>query len=142
MSVKGEIMENTWKTEFHRMLGWVSLPVCIMAIMSLVVSHAAQAEQMRDQDKIVLTSAIALNDAAMDIHRGSGGTSTTVSVTSNQSLSATSTGNTMNVGGNLTNGSIATGNDFGGSGFGSFVMNTGNNSTINSGVSVSILMLQ
>ena len=56
--------------------------------------------------------------------------------TSEQTLSAATTGNSLNVGGNLSNGNISLGDNI--SGFGSYVMNTGNNSTINSAVSVNV----
>ena len=76
----------------------------------------------------------------MNANRGSGGVITTTNVASNQTLDSTSTGNTVNVTGNMTNGPISVGANFGVSGFGSYVMNTGNNAVINSGVSLSVLM--
>jgi hypothetical protein len=95
----------------------------------------------KSQDTFTVSEAgDTLSDADMSAKRG--GTETnTITVTSQQTLNSTSTGNTVNVGGNLTNGAVTVGNNFGGSGFGSYVFNTGNNSTINSGVSVSVLSL-
>lgn len=59
---------------------------------------------------------------------------------SSQSLAATTSGNALTVGGDLANGHITIGNQFGGSGFGSYVMNTGNNSTLMAATSVTIQM--
>lgn len=69
----------------------------------------------------------------MDTNRGMFGIT---EQTSEQTLSAATTGNSLNVGGNLTNGNIFVGDNV--RGFGSYVMNTGNNSTINSAVSVNV----
>lgn len=73
----------------------------------------------------------------MDESRGGDGTNSLVST---QTLSSTTTGNTLSVAGNLTNGDVNIGDGFGGSGFGSYVMNTGNNSSVNSAVTVNIQM--
>lgn len=109
--------------------------VFFLAFTSILLSgFAARAASVSGNDTIAIAAADVLSDADMAVKRASGGT--TVSVSSNQVINATSTGNTMDVKGNLTNGNIYTGNSFGGSGFGSYVMNTGNNSTINSGVSL------
>jgi hypothetical protein len=92
------------------------------------------------EDTLTIGSNDALSDDDMAAHRG--GTETnTINVTSQQTLNTTSSGNTVNVNGNLSNGAITVGSNFGGSGFGSYVMNSGNNATISSGVSVSVLML-
>ncbi len=94
-------------------------------------------------DRIIPISGKALNDEDMDVNRGGRANTTTITtVTSNQTMHSTSVGNTVNVEGNLVNGHISIGDNFGGSGIGSYVMNTGNNTTINSGVSLSVLMLQ
>lgn len=69
----------------------------------------------------------------MEVNRGAAGDN---SLASTQSLAATTSGNSLFVGGNLTNGDIAIGDNLGG--FGSYVMNTGNNSTINTAVSVNV----
>ena len=93
-----------------------------------------------DGDKVVIVSEDALSEADMNINRGSGGVYNTTTVASDQTMSSTSTGNSVNVAGNMTNGPITVGANFGGNGFGSYVMNTGNNAVINSGVSLSVLM--
>jgi len=90
---------------------------------------------------VSLSGASALDDADMSHSRG-GSVTTTTTVTANQSMESTSSGNSMSVFGNMANGPITVGENFGGSGFGSYVMNTGNNTVINSGVSLSVLMQQ
>lgn len=85
----------------------------------------------------------AVANAMSDVEMGSaraGFVQNTNNVTSNQTLNSSSSGNSVNVTGDLINGSIAA--EFGGSGFGSYVMNTGNNAVINSGVSLSVLTVQ
>ncbi len=134
-------MNSIPNTEFRRTLCLAFLPALLFFIASLSLASVSQAAPSGD-DTLVLTSVGALSASDMEVNRGSGGTTTTVTVTSNQTMDSTSTGNTLNVGGNLTNGPISVGNNFGGSGFGSYVMNTGNNSVINSGVSLSVLMMQ
>lgn len=79
-----------------------------------------------------------LTPADLSADRGAGGADYTA--VSTQSLAATTTGNALSVAGNLVNGTIALGNDFGGAGFGSYVMNTGNNSTLTAATSVTIQM--
>jgi len=79
---------------------------------------------------------IALSQVDMASTRGG---MATESLISTQSLAATTSGNTLDVGGNLTNGDINVGNNFGS--IGSYVMNTGNNSTINSAVSLNIQIM-
>jgi len=74
-----------------------------------------------------------LSYSEMSDNRGTFGITTQES---EQELAAETSGNTLNVGGNLTNGNISLGDNI--SGFGSYVMNTGNNSTINSAVSVNV----
>jgi len=100
--------------------------------------HAACAGTANDS--IVIAGAKDLDSESMSKSRG--GTVTIATVTANQTMESTSTGNSMTVFGNLANGSITVGDTFGGSGIGSYVMNTGNNSVINSGVSLSVLMLE
>ena len=118
------------------------VPVFLLAFAATApFAQTARAAQPQDIDTIIIASEDKISDADMAVNRAASG-GTTVTVSSDQVINATSTGNTMNVNGNLTNGNIVTGNNFGGSGFGSYVMNTGNNSTINSGVSLSVLMLQ
>ncbi len=134
-------MNSIPNTAFRRTLCSAFLPAFLFFVASLPVASASLAAPSGD-DTLVLTSVGALSTTDMDVNRGSGGTTTTVTVASNQTMDSTSTGNTLNVGGSLTNGPISIGNNFGGSGFGSYVMNTGNNSVINSGVSLSVLMMQ
>ncbi len=112
----------------------VFLSVVVVALASF--GRKAAAEQA--DDTVAVESSDAITESDMSQKRGAGGNY----VTSNQTLTSTSTGNVMNVSGDLTNGSVVVGNNFGGSGFGSYVMNTGNNATISSGVSLSVLMMQ
>jgi hypothetical protein len=118
-------------------LAFVSAFLFVLAFMPTAPAVAADAN-----DKVVIASEDSLSPADMGSSRGSGGTFNITTVTSNQTMESTSTGNTLNVGGSLTNGPIFVGENFGGNGFGSYVMNTGNNSVINSGVSLSVLMMQ
>jgi hypothetical protein len=101
-------------------------------------SHACLANDGNLADDIVLSSddEIALSGNDMEFNRGAFDINT---LTSDQSLAAETTGNTLNVQGNLTNGNIYMGDHFGG--LGSYVMNTGNNSSISSAVSVNIQMM-
>jgi len=125
----------------HKSGRWVFVPVFLLTFTAIsLFGQAAHAAQTQDNDNIIIAANYIISDEDMAVKRASGGTAITVS--SNQVINSTSTGNSVNVRGNLTNGDISTGSNFGGSGFGSYVMNTGNNSTINSGVSLSILMLQ
>ena len=119
-----------------------SFGVSLFLLVAMAYGVQAHAETATDEVQLNASSA-QLGDEAMSEKRGSGGGVTTnVNVVSDQTLNATSTGNTLSVNGNLTNGSIYTGNNFGGSGFGSYVMNTGNNTVINSGFSLSVNMMQ
>jgi hypothetical protein len=119
-----------------------SIPLFILAFVLAFMMDAPNARSEDFNGPAELEAV--LSDEDMDLNRGSRGmtTNTISTVTSNQTLTSTSTGNVMYVEGNLTNGAIAVGDNFGGSGIGSFVMNTGNNSVINSGVSLSVFMLQ
>ena len=74
-----------------------------------------------------------------DNEEGQRATASENNVINTQTLTSTVTGNTINVTGDMINGAVNIG-DFG-SGIGSYVMNTGNNSSINSAVSISIQML-
>lgn len=74
-----------------------------------------------------------LSGIEMEDNRGAFGINT---LTADQDLAASTSGNSLNVGGNLANGQIALGDNM--SGFGSYVMNTGNNSTINSAVALTV----
>jgi hypothetical protein len=72
----------------------------------------------------------------LEVNRGTYGTNT---VASEQSLASSAQNNSLNVQGDLTNGNISVGDKFGG--FGSYVMNTGNNTSINSAVSVNVQLM-
>jgi hypothetical protein len=145
-------MKRRTKKNVISALRWLQLPVYLFALSASLIGQAAYGEEATNinkatninntnEDSLIVGSADILSETDLEAHRGSGGTTTTTTVASNQSLSATSTGNVVNVTGDMTNGSIGN-STFGGSGFGSYVMNTGNNSTINSGVSLSVLMMQ
>ncbi|MDR3423790.1 MAG: hypothetical protein P4M13_01750 [Alphaproteobacteria bacterium] len=132
-------MTSIPNTALRRMVRLIYLPAFFFFFSSVPFAHAAT---VSNDDNIVIGSADALSETDMSADRGSGGTVNITTVTSTQTMNSTSTGNTLNVGGSLTNGSISVGSNFGGSGFGSYVMNTGNNAVINSGVSLSVLTLQ
>jgi len=110
-------------------------------IFGLILSPI-MAQASASDDTVDFANEDVLDEDSLSDSRGSGGTINITTVTSNQTMESTSTGNTLIVGGSLTNGSINVGDNMGGSGFGSYVMNSGNNSVINSGVSLSILMQQ
>jgi hypothetical protein len=134
-------MKYVPNTAMLRAVRLAFFPVCLFGLVSLSCAHAALAALPKNDDTVVISSADALSDADMGANRG-GSITTTTTVISSQTMNSTSTGNAMNVNGNMTNGNIVMGNNFGGSGFGSYVMNTGNNAVINSGVSVSVLTIQ
>jgi hypothetical protein len=113
---------------------------CCAFLALLCATHSVHGEEAAtNADLIALNASTPLSDSDMDGKRGAGNFDISTS-TSTQTLTATSTGNSVTVNGNMTNGSITTGSNFGGSGFGSYVMNTGNNATINSGLSLSVLL--
>jgi hypothetical protein len=115
------------------------LAYCAFGVM-LCAAHSVHGEEAAtNADVIALNASAPLSESDMDMKRGAGNFDISTS-TSTQTLTSTSTGNSVTVNGNMTNGSISTGSNFGGSGFGSYVMNTGNNATINSGVSLSVLL--
>lgn len=119
-----------------------ALPFCLCLWAAFAFPGAAMASP--EEDRISIASANALNDEDMSENRGGSTTSNTnmITVSSSQTMHASSAGNTVNAGGDMVNGHISVGDNFGASGIGSYVMNTGNNATINSGVSLSVLMLQ
>ncbi len=119
-----------------------ALPFCLCLWTALAFPGAALASP--EEDRLSIDSATALNDEDMGENRGGSTTSHTniTMVSSNQTMHSSSAGNTVNVTGDMVNGHISVGDNFGASGIGSYVMNTGNNATINSGVSLSVLMLQ
>jgi len=95
----------------------------------------AMSAENDDNDTVDFSAAneISLSSGEMKDNRGAFGIS---NLESEQALAAETTGNSLNVGGNLTNGTISLGDNL--SAFGSYVMNTGNNSTINSAVAVNV----
>jgi hypothetical protein len=114
-----------------------TLALLMLSAVSLAGSVPASlaADDQRD-DNIVLFAAedgASLSSSEMATDRGAFGVTT---LESDQTLAASTSGNSLNVGGNMTNGTIAFGDNMGG--FGSYVMNTGNNSTINSAVAVNV----
>jgi hypothetical protein len=127
-------------TFFIRAIRWTFFSACLAVLASVPFARPALAAAHTNNDKVFIASEDILSEKDMGVKRG--GTVTTTTVTSNQTMNSTSTGNEMVVWGSLTNGQISVGDNFGGSGFGSYVMNTGNNSVINSGVSLSVLMMQ
>lgn len=116
------------------------MKVAAILAISLVVTalmFAGTPAYASDADEILLVDDASLTTDDMDHSRGAAAEN---NVVSNQTLSATATGNTVNVTGNLTTGNINIGDNFGGSGFGSYVNNTGNNTAINSAMSVTVNM--
>lgn len=124
------------KTSIPKRLALLSL----VTAFTLLVAGTAKATEAND-DTIVILSAeteITLSQDEMGENRGASGLMFNT-LSSTQELAASSSGNTITVAGNLRNGDITVGNDFGG--LGSYVMNTGNNSTINSAVSLNVQFL-
>jgi len=91
-------------------------------------------------DEVILGSGNDVSELSQTDLSEDRGTHGEDSVVSTQSLAATTSGNTLSVLGNLTNGAISIGDQLGGAGFGSYVMNTGNNSTLNAATSLTIQM--
>jgi hypothetical protein len=134
-------MKDIFNTALCRKARLAFLPAFLFVLASLPFAPAAMAGNPSD-DFVSIPSSDLLKETELGSNRGEGSTVTTITVMSNQTMESTSTGNTLNVSGNLTNGPIYVGDNFGGTGFGSYVMNTGNNSVINSGVSLSVLMME
>jgi len=117
-----------------------SLPrtLAMLALAMTLIADGAGMAIAADEDMddaVIFSSAeeASLSGWEMESNRGAFGIT---EQTSEQTLSAATTGNSLNVGGSLSNGNISLGDNI--SGFGSYVMNTGNNSTINSAVSVNV----
>lgn len=106
------------------------------AVSVIGASSVCKAEDASDIVVLSETDEITLSENDMDTSRGAYGVNTLMS---SQSMASTTSDNVLNVGGNLTNGDIALGSNFGG--IGSYVMNTGNNSTINSAVSLNVQIM-
>lgn len=119
----------------------LSIMVCALLVFGTNDSVAGTAQNSDEaaNDKVLISNAeeLLLSTNEMGESRGTAGTINTI--TSAQTLASTTAGNSMNVGGDMTNGDISLGDNMGG--FGSYVMNTGNNSTINSAVSVNVQIM-
>ncbi|HAX92220.1 MAG TPA: hypothetical protein DCY07_08480 [Rhodospirillaceae bacterium] len=117
------------------------LVLSFFALMLLMGSPclAADTKEGDAEDMVAFSSAdeVALTSEDMDSQRGAAGFANTL--TSTQTINSSTTDNTLNVGGNLTNGQITVGDNLGG--LGSYVMNTGNNSTINAAVSLNVQIM-
>ncbi|MDD5586458.1 MAG: hypothetical protein PHY92_05825 [Alphaproteobacteria bacterium] len=113
-----------------------TMALLILGFVSLAGSAGASfaAEDVLASDSVFESAdESSMSVTEMDVNRGTFGIN---ALTSEQALAAETTGNALIVGGNMTNGTIAIGDNVGG--FGSYVMNTGNNSTINSAVAVNV----
>ncbi|NCC03333.1 MAG: hypothetical protein EOM37_04710 [Proteobacteria bacterium] len=121
----------------HKMLKLLIVGAVVF-LSSATAGWAAETPAVPDTDEVVLTAFgdELLSQDEMGKDRGAAAINT---LSSSQSLSSATTGNSLNVGGNLSNGAINVGENFGG--FGSYVMNTGNNSTVNSAVSFNVQVL-
>ncbi len=107
---------------------------------TLIAANAQEIDQsLTANDEIVVAdmSDQALAENEMSDTRGAAD----LTPLSNQMLAATTSGNSFSVAGDLTTGSINLGDALSGLGFGSFVMNTGNNTAINSAVALSVQIL-
>jgi hypothetical protein len=103
-----------------------------------IIGAVSTCKAAADDDNVVLSASneIALSKIEMDSNRGAASINT---LTSTQTLQAATSGNSFNVGGSLTNGNIALGNNF--NGFGTYLMNTGNNSTLNAALNLSVQLM-
>jgi hypothetical protein len=114
----------------------------LASLFGLTLSQPALAENnvvsaVQDDLVTIVDGEVAMNAVDMESNRGTSGVSN--SMTSNQTLESATTGNSLNVGGNMTNGNVSIGENFGG--FGSYVMNTGNNSSVNSAVNFNVQIM-
>lgn len=119
----------------HRIASVLALASLTGAIPAF--ANRAIAAETTANDQVILsngTQLLAVQEMSNERGAAGGGM-----IISNQTLQATESG-ALNVSGNLTNGSINVGSNFGGSGFGSYVFNTGNNTAINSAVAVNVQM--
>lgn len=105
----------------------------IMVVANASVAAEAGVNDTDDAISISSASEVRLTGGEMEGNRGAAGMN---AVSSSQTLSSISSGNSLNVSGNLTNGNISVGENMGG--FGSYIMNTGNNTTINTAVSLNV----
>jgi len=117
-----------------------TLALLILCFLTLTGDpSSAMAKDADAEDSVVISSQddVLLSRDDMKIKRGTFGITNALS--SEQMLETVAEGNALNVGGDLTNGNINFGDNFGG--FGSYVMNTGNNSAISSAVTVNVQMM-
>lgn len=129
---------SKWTGKWMGRLAFLAFLFCLGINPALAEDIPPQSAVSADDEIVMVdegTTQLALNE--MDDHRGAAGTS----LLSAQTLAATTTGNVFAVAGDLTTGSISLGDSLSGLGFGSYVMNTGNNTAINSAVSLSVQIL-
>lgn len=124
------------KTQHHRLLLLLLCAGIVPATVGIVPAQATEASG----DELIIEEAGQAQQLTLDEMQNDRAAQGENNVISTQSLAATTSGNTLNVAGNLMNGDIAMGDQFGGSGFGSYVMNTGNNSTLTAATAVTIQM--
>ncbi len=98
------------------------------ALLCLAAPAAANVDEAADE---VVIAAAQTTELENGMTTGTGG------ITVQQNLNASTTGSVA-VAGDLTTGKISLGDNFGGNGFGSYVNNTGNNTAINSAMSVNV----
>jgi hypothetical protein len=130
----------TYERQEAKMRYSIAKTLALLMLSIFFVAIGATASPAIEEDSgdnaVVFTSEeTSLSGIEMETNRGAFGVTT---FDADQSLAATTSGNSLNVGGNLQNGNIAIGDHLGG--FGSYVLNTGNNSTINSAVAVNVQM--
>lgn len=116
-----------------RTLHLPALFMMFIFVFATPLSAARAAAKESEPSPLTAEDAIQLSPSEMDSSRG---TSNSNSIVSTQSLGATTSGNVVSVGGNLNNGEISFNSSA--STLGSYVMNTGNNSTINSAISLNV----
>lgn len=114
--------------------------LALMAVLSVLLPGSALSRDAASADSDDTFAVLSQQEVRLTVKdmlkRGEG---TTNEVNSSQVISASTNNNSLNVGGDLTNGDISVGDNFG-SGWGSYVFNSGNNSTINSAVSINVQM--
>lgn len=99
-------------------------------LIALALLTTAPVQAFANDDAFDLSSAV----SADDMMQTRGGSSP---ITSTQTLNSTATGNTVSVTGDFSTGNVSIGDNFG-TGMGSYVMNTGANTAINSAMTVNV----
>lgn len=117
----------------NRIMIALALFIMIILVCASTESFARLPQEKSEAMAAATEDEILLTVNEMDESRGAANSN---SVVSTQSLGATTSGNTLSVGGSLHNGEISFANT--GGSMGSYVMNTGNNSTINSAISLNV----